>query len=125
MARKLPPLTEAQRAQLEALAAYLTQEQIADYFGMGWTSLKRMFAADPSLLDLYKKGQAKAIASVAQSLVRSAREEGNTTAQIFYLKTKGRWKEAKEEPLQPTDPADNGLNVTFRVVDARKRPKDE
>lgn len=38
MGRKLLLLTEDQRNQVEALAAYLSQEQIADYFGIGKTT---------------------------------------------------------------------------------------
>lgn len=107
MPKRLPKLTEAQRHQVEALAAYLTQEQIAHYLGISEASFKNMMTADKSLFSLYKKGQAKAIGAIAQSLMISARDKDNTTAQIFYLKTRGGWKEAKDEPPPPPPSPDN------------------
>lgn len=38
MARKARKLDDGEIAQVEALAAYLSQEQIADYFGIGRTT---------------------------------------------------------------------------------------
>lgn len=81
-------------AQVEALAAVLTQEQIADYFGIGRTTFFRHCERQPEVLERYKKGQMKAIGSVAQSLLTQARE-GNLTAAIFYLKTRAGWKETQ------------------------------
>ena len=48
----------------------------------------------PEVLERYKRGQAKAIGSVAQSLLMQARE-GNLTAAIFYLKTRAGWRETQ------------------------------
>lgn len=89
-------LTEAQITELETLAAVLTQDQISDYMGIPSRTLRAIMARDDSVSAAYKKGRAKAIGRVAQSLLRSA-TEGNTTAQIFYLKTQAGWKETETE----------------------------
>ena len=89
-------LTEAQIAELETLAAVLTQDQISDYMGIPARTLRAIMARDESVSAAYKKGKAKAIDRVAQSLLLNA-AEGNTTAQIFYLKTQAGWKEKETE----------------------------
>ena len=89
-----PPktLTTEQMSQVEALAAYLTQEQIADYFGIGRTTFIAMLDRDPDISEHYKRGKAKAIGSVAQGLLQKARN-GDTASAIFYLKTQAGWRE--------------------------------
>lgn len=89
-----PPktLTTEQMSQVEALAAYLTQEQIADYFGIGRTTFIAMIDRDPDISEHYKRGKAKAIGSVADGLLQKARN-GDTASAIFYLKTQAGWRE--------------------------------
>lgn len=89
-------LTKAQIAELETLSAVLTQDQISDYMGIPDRTLRAIMARDESVSAAYKKGKAKAIGRVAQSLLRSA-TDGNTAAQIFYLKTQAGWKEKETE----------------------------
>jgi hypothetical protein len=88
-------LTDEQRAQVEALAAYLTQEQIADYFGIGRTTWFAILEREPEVSERYKKGKAKAIGAVAQSLIQQARN-GDKVAAMFYLKTQAGWREASQ-----------------------------
>jgi hypothetical protein len=92
-----PPvtLTDAQRAEVETLAAVLNAEQIADFLGIGRTTFFRILKRDEDLSERYKRGKARAVGAVAQSLVTKARA-GNVTAMIFYLKTQGGWREAIE-----------------------------
>jgi hypothetical protein len=92
MGRKAIELTEEQKAQVEALAAYLTQEQIADYFGIGKTTWFAMMDRDAEIAERYKRGKAKAIGSIAQSLIQQARN-GDKVAAMFYLKTQAGWRE--------------------------------
>lgn len=84
-----------QIAQVEALSAFLTLDQIADFFGIGRTTFHAIMDRQPEVLERYKKGRAKAVGSVAKSLIQQA-QEGNLTAQIFYLKTQGGWKEGNQ-----------------------------
>lgn len=98
MARPQVELTEKQAAQVEALAAYLSKEQIADYLGVARNTFDAILERDSLVFEHYKKGKAKAIANVAQGLVKQA-IDGNMTAAIFYLKTQAGWRETQEIDL--------------------------
>ena len=87
-------LTPEQKAEVETLAAVLSSEQIADYFGIGRTTWFAILERDPEVSELYKKGRAKAVGFVAQNLIQKARS-GDLGAQIFYLKTQAGWKETQ------------------------------
>lgn len=88
-------LTQEQLCQVEALAAFLSKEQIADYFGICKNTFLEIEKRQPELSERYKKGKAKAIVSIANNLIKQARE-GNLTAAIFYLKTQAGWKEVQK-----------------------------
>lgn len=92
MARPKITLDDKQVAQVEALASVLTLEQIADYFGVARNTFTAICERQPDVLEHYKKGKAKAIANVAQNLIKQA-QDGNTTAIIFFLKTQAGWRE--------------------------------
>ena len=113
--RPLLELTEDQRKELPTLAAILTTEQIADYFGIGRNTFFKMKKRDKSISVLYKKGKAKALFNVGANLVVQSKK-GNTAASIFYLKTQGGWKEG--------DSGDDGdskpLKIVFGVREAVK-----
>ena len=94
MARPQKKLDEKQIAQVEALAAFLTLEQIADYFGVTRPTFDAIGQRQPEVFLQYKKGKSKAIANISQNLIKQA-QDGNTTAAIFYLKTQAGWKETQ------------------------------
>ena len=110
MGRKLKELTEDQKAQVEALAAYLSQEQIADYFGIGKTTWFAMLEREPELSERYKRGKAKAIGAVAQGLLQQARS-GDKVAAMFYLKTQAGWRETTHIDHSNTDGTLNPLKI--------------
>jgi hypothetical protein len=93
-------LTDAQRAEVETLAAVLNAEQIADFLGFGRTTFFALLNRDEALSERYKRGKARAIGAVAQSLVTKARA-GNVTAMIFFLKTQGGWRETVDVAVAP------------------------
>ena len=95
MARPQKRLDEKQIAQVEALAAFLTLEQIADYFGVTRPTFDAICERQPEVFLQYKKGKSKAIANISQNLIKQA-QDGNTTAAIFYLKTQAGWKETQQ-----------------------------
>ncbi len=97
--RPAKKLTEEQLSQVEALAAYLSQDQIADYFSMGRTTFHHVMERQPEVSERYKKGKAKAIGSIAQSLIQQARD-GNMAAAMFYLKTQAGWRETNKAELE-------------------------
>ncbi len=89
-----PPitLTAAQCHEVETLAALLSQDQIADYFGIARNTFRAICERDGEVFAHYKKGKAKAIAHVANGLLQKARA-GDTASSIFYLKTQAGWRE--------------------------------
>jgi hypothetical protein len=99
MGRRAHQPDPSQRRQVEALAAY----------GIPEADISRVVAIDPKTLRKHYReeldlGETKANAQVAGFLFNSAKN-GNVTAQIFWLKTRARWREP------PTD-----LNHTALVA---------
>jgi DNA-binding CsgD family transcriptional regulator len=90
--RKPKTLTAEQKAEVETLAALLSQEQIADYFGVTRPTFTAMMARDEEISLRYKRGKARAIGAVAKGLLQRARD-GDTASAIFYLKTQAGWRE--------------------------------
>ena len=108
----MPPsplqLSDSQKAEVETLAAVLTAEQVADFFGIGRTTFFAMMQRDQEIAERYKKGKARAIGAIAQTLISKARA-GDTTSMIFYLKTQAGWRETaglhlSASPLPGPDP---------------------
>ena len=96
MARKAKELSEEQIVQVETLGAVLSIEQIADYFGISKVTFYKMMDRNPEISERYKRGKAKAIGTIANSLLTKARS-GDTASQIFYLKTQAGWREKERE----------------------------
>lgn len=112
MAKPRTELTDKQAAQVEALAAYLSKQQIADYLGISRPTFDAIIERDDNVSLHYKKGKAKAIANVAQGLVKQA-IEGNMTAAIFYLKTQAGWKETQ---VVDNTSSDGSMKPVFNIV---------
>jgi hypothetical protein len=74
--------------QVEQLAAQgLGTTQIARAMGVSWDTIDRNRKRSADFEDALKRGQAKGLAEVTNSLFSSA-QSGNVTAQIFYLKNR-------------------------------------
>jgi hypothetical protein len=87
-AHKPDPL---QRRQVEAMAAYgIPEFDIARVVGVDPKTLRKHYRDE---LDL---GETKANAQVAGYLYNAAKS-GNVTAQIFWLKTRAKWRETPVE----------------------------
>src|SRR5579864_8704380 len=81
----------------ESLAARgLTQEQVADCLGIGVSTLYDKKNEYPEFTEAIKKGRAQGVANVTAALFANI-DTGNVTAQIFYLKTVGGWREARDD----------------------------
>jgi len=100
--RPLKTLTDEQRAQVEALAAYFSQEQIADYLGISRNTFSAIMDREPDVYERYKKGKAKAIGTIASSLIQKARD-GDTACMIFFLKTQANWRETSRTEITGSD----------------------
>lgn len=97
MGRKPFEITEEVLNKAETLAAQgLTKQQIARVIGIAVGTLHRKVAENSDLNEAIKRGQAKGVATIANSLFQAARE-GNITAQIFYLKNRDpeNWKDMR------------------------------
>ncbi len=108
MPRPRKRLTKEQAQEVETLAAILTQQQIADYFGINRDTFIEIMKRDTRVSRHYKKGKAKAIGMVAKGLLTRARE-GCTTSAIFYLKTQAGWRETQKIDID--GPADGLVKV--------------
>lgn len=108
MPREPLSLDDSQLAEVETLAAVLTAEQVADYFGIARRSFYRLMERDREVAARYKRGKARAVGAIAQGLIQKARA-GNVTAMIFFLKTQGGWRETLA--LAPVAPEDARIDV--------------
>src|SRR5215212_4799194 len=91
MGRRAHKPDPALRRQVEAMAAYgIPEIDISRVVGIDAKTLRKHYREE---LDL---GETKANAQVAGFLFNSARS-GNVTAQIFWLKTRARWRETPTE----------------------------
>ena len=123
MARPQKKLDDKQIAQVEALAAFLTLEQIADYFGVTRPTFDAICQRQPEVFLQYKKGRSKAIASVSQNLIKQA-QDGNTTAAIFYLKTQAGWKETQVVDNTSSDGSMTPHAPVFNLNPVRQKSDD-
>jgi predicted transcriptional regulator len=107
------PKIEIDLAKVEALASrLLTKEQIAISLGISDDTLYLRQRENKDFQEAIKRGREKGVAAVANKLVESA-NKGNTTAQIFILKTHGgqEWREQKDVNLTASQP------VSIKIVD--------
>jgi DNA-binding CsgD family transcriptional regulator len=103
----------------------MTMEQIADALGISRTTLFAYKARLKDFSDAIKRGQAEGISAVANSLYESA-IKGNTTAQIFYLKTRAGWVETDRHEHTGKDNAELdivGIKSALRKLREVDEPK--
>jgi len=80
--------TEITRAEVSALVAYgIKQDHIAARLRISVDTLAKHYAHE------LETGLSTMIGEVANALYRKGVEEGDTTALIFILKTRGRWRD--------------------------------
>lgn len=94
--------TEQQRKTVKAMSAYgIPQHDIAKVLGIHDDTLREHYR------DELDRANAEACAKVAENLFRKATGEGkeSVTAAIFWLKTRGRWKETSGVELTGKDGA--------------------
>lgn len=111
---------EEQAKRVEAMAAVgLRNDQISSIEGMSPFTLKNLYQERLTI------GRAKGINNAAQTLYELAVKKKNLSALIFFLKTKGRWKETQGIELSGPDgePLETKNDVTFKTV-FREVPKD-
>ena len=110
-----PPvvLNDEQIKEVEELAASMTIQQIADYFGISETTFKSLKNRVSDLSDSYKKGKSKGIKE-ATNLLWVNMKAGDTTSIIFYLKTQAGWNEkqlVETKDVTPKQPPNRNFYV--------------
>lgn len=90
--------------QVESLAAGMSIEQVAHFFGIGKTTFYEVAKRQPELLERYKQGKAKRIAQYV-SIVHDKILEGNIDLLKLYLRTQEGWMENRfEEEVRELPP---------------------
>lgn len=83
--------TDITRAEVSALSSFgNTQEEIARYLGICVDTLAKYYRQELDTAVI------KANARVARSLYNKAINQDDLAAQIFWLKTRGRWRTADQ-----------------------------
>ena len=100
-------------AKVEQLASQgLTQEQIAASLGICVRTLQKRKNENAEVAEAVKRGQAKGIAFVTNKLMQAVKN-GNITAMIFYLKTKGGWSEKQLLDVTTHEAPPEGLEEIY------------
>jgi len=115
MARKAFVVNDALREKVRNLAGLgIAQDEIAKIIGCAPKTLRKRFR------DELDRGVAEANVTIASSLFANAKR-GNITAQIFWMKTRARWREcgAPDEPIPSADTAANSNAILVLPYNGR------
>jgi transcriptional regulator with XRE-family HTH domain len=111
MAKKGRPKWQPDLERARQLAAQgLTREQIACALGVSRSTVFERINDNSDFSDAIKAGAADGIAAVTNALFKSALD-GNTTAQIFFLKCRAGWQDRNQVELS------GSLEVTPTTLD--------
>ena len=97
--RKAHTPSAEQRKTVEAMSAYgIPQEDIASVIGLDSKTLRKYYSEELAV------AKAKANAKVAENLFRKATGDGpqSVSAAIFWLKTRGQWRETNYHEIEAT-----------------------
>jgi len=127
MGKKLTVLIDEQIIQVEALAAYLPIDRIAEHIGVSPTTFYEIKKRQPKVFEAYQRGVAKAHVFCGQTLMGFIREKANTSlklqATMFYLRTQGGWTEkqfVETKDVTPKVPP----SIMFKVNEKPAHRKD-
>lgn len=99
----------------------LSEEQIAISLGISASTITRRKRDDEQFDHTLKAGKQAGITSVTNSLFESATaDKPNTSAQIFYLKNRGGWRDRSEVDANVS----GGIEVTHDIDAALQALKD-
>lgn len=110
-------------AEVERLASLgLTREQIASSLGASASTVYNRLRDDEEFSEAVKRGEALGIGAVASKLMDQI-NEGNTTAMIFYLKSRAGWRESSEIRLETNAPCAGLAAVYEKIKEANSSPE--
>ena len=108
-------------ATVERLASQgLNKAQVAAMIGLSESQWYVREETEPDIREAYKKGKSKGVLAISNALFEQARN-GNVTAQIFYLKCNGGWRENTRVEITGAD----GGAVKHEHANARDRLLDK
>ena len=108
-------------AMVEKLASQgLNKAQVAAMCGVSESHWYVREQDTPEISEAYKRGKAKGVLTISNALFEQAKS-GNTTAQIFYLKCNGGWRENTRVEITGAD----GGAVKHEYANARDRLLDK
>ena len=117
MARKAFAVNDAVRERVRYLAGVgVRQDDVAKIIGCAPKTLRKRLREE---LD---RGVAEANATISGSLFAAAKA-GNTTAQIFWLKTRAHWREGKADDPVPGIDTDSTSAVVLLLPDNNRDPE--
>lgn len=100
-----PPKVVLNEEQIKLCEKYgavgLNNDQLAGIFEVTPSTFDLIMKRQPEVARAIKKGRGNGIGKIAGTLFQKA-AAGNITAAIFYLKTQGKWVEARDDV--PSDP---------------------
>lgn len=100
--------TAVTKAQVSSLTSFgNTQEEIALYLGICVDTLAKYYRRELDTAAIHANAQ------VANKLYRKAVEQDDLSAQIFWLKTRGKWRTAEQEDKKPPSHVENLFAQTF------------
>ena len=106
--------------ELGKIAAYLTSDQIAEYYCIARSTLYLALERQPEAKRAISRGKIKTGVQVAKNLLQQS-NEGNTTATIFYLRTRCKWKEPKQDVAEvDANASKDDKQIIINIVDAKK-----
>jgi len=109
------PTTE-NRAKVAALSSFgITQLKICAYLGISEPTLRKYYG--PELIN----ARIDKIVQVANALYHNAVSNNNVTAQIFFLKTQGEWRETNRD--ETAEKPDIG-KIQIEVLNGKAEVKD-
>jgi len=120
MARRAFPVTDEMRELVGSLAARgVQQEDIAGTVGCDPKTLRKHFR------DELDRGMAKANADVTGALYEKAMG-GDTVAQIFWMKTRARWREKEpEKTIQSSGAEQSSHNRDPRLTEELRKTQEK
>ena len=114
---------ESLRKIVELGAQGLTSGQIAKCLGVSWSTIDRRRKEFDEIEEAIKKGEALGVQQVSNALMRSAVEDKNVTAQIFYLKNRAPDQWADRQEINYNLDLKNVLtDARARIIDAAPAP---
>lgn len=111
------PSDETRKLVRTLAAVGITHEDIADKLEINSDTLVKYYRKE------LNDGRVDANANIGQKLYQQA-NNGNLQAQIFWLKTRARWKEVSQHEISGVDGSPIPVSVEIEFVDA-KPTKDE